>query len=290
LTNHRLSPVAPKASIALKELYEEWSVSKYEYISRSTIDNYKAGWKHLSKYGNIKFKELRTTHMQSVIDGCFRSGMSRSTLEKIKIVASMLYQYAMQNDIVNKNYAEFLKLPKVEKEEKLAFSELEIKKMESNVDNIKWIDTVLIMIYSGMRISELLGLTRFNLDLKNGIIIGGIKTDAGKNRAIPIHPKIMKYIIKWNEKNGNYLICNDKGWKISPNAYRNDRYIPALEKLEVRKLNPHSCRHTFASLLAKAGADTLSIQRIIGHADYATTANIYTHTDIEELRKAINMI
>jgi site-specific recombinase XerD len=63
-----------------------------------------------------------------------------------------------------------------------------------------------------------------------------------------------------------------------------------LDALEIKRLVPHSCRHTFASMMAKAGADTLAIQRIIGHADYATTANIYTHESVEELKKAINKI
>jgi len=60
--------------------------------------------------------------------------------------------------------------------------------------------------------------------------------------------------------------------------------------LGIRELNPHSCRHTCASLLAKAGADPLAIQRILGHASYSTTADHYTHTDIEYLQKAINLI
>jgi site-specific recombinase XerD len=58
----------------------------------------------------------------------------------------------------------------------------------------------------------------------------------------------------------------------------------------VRDLVPHSTRHTFASLLNKAGANTKAIQEILGHADYSTTANIYTHTDIDELKKAIEKI
>ncbi len=290
LALHRINPVSPKANITLGELYEEWSDVKYKYISKATIDNYKASWKHLSKYENLKFKDLRTAHLQTVIDQCHKNGMSRSTLEKIRTVAVMLYNYALENDIINKNYAKFIKLPKIEKVEKKRFSDLEIKKIEGAADTLPWADTILIMIYTGMRISEMLGLTKFNLDLDGGLITGGIKTEAGKNRVIPIHPKILKYIKQHYNKNNDTLICDKNGKKISAKRYRDKMYHPALETLEIRKLTPHACRHTFGSLMAEAGVETTSIQRIIGHSDYSTTANIYTHLEIETLKKAMNKI
>ncbi|MDF2892529.1 MAG: integrase [Clostridia bacterium] len=290
LTLHRVNPVSPKSNITLKELYDEWSIAKYEYISKSTVDGYKAAWKYLSKFENAKFKELRTSHIQSVIDGYYKSKMSRSSLEKIKAVATMLYSYALENDIVNKSYAEFLRLPKSEKEEKEIFTDLEIQKIEKNVGEVEWLDTVLILIYSGMRISELLELTKFSLDMDKQLITGGVKTDAGKNRVIPIHPKIFPLIKKWYDKNGERLICTDEGKSLSVDYFRRKKYYIALEKIGVRKLSPHACRHTFASLMAKAGVDTLYIQKIIGHEDYATTANLYTHTDVDELKKAIGKI
>lgn len=290
LVLYRINPISPKASITLRGLYDEWSEAKFEYISKPTQDNYKAGWKYLAKFEKIKFKELRTAHLQSVIDQCRKKGMSRSTMEKIKAVATMLYDYAIQNDIINKNYAEFIKLPKTDKEEKEIFSDLELRTLEKHADTMEWVDTILILIYTGMRISEMFDLTKFNVNLEKKVIAGGIKTEAGKNRTIPIHPKIQKYIQKWYDKNGDYLICNSNGGRLHANNYRNRRYYPVLEKLEIRKLNPHCCRHTFASLLRKAGADTKSIQKLVGHAKYSTTADIYTHTDIEELKIAVNKI
>lgn len=288
LAKYRINPVPAKANITVEELYNEWSETKYEYISKQTQDNYKAGWKHISKYARVKFKELRTAHIQSVIDNCYRSGMSRSTLEKIKVVASMLYDYAMQNDIVNKNYAEFVNLPKIVKEEKEIFTDLEIKKMEES--NEPWVDTILILIYTGMRINEMLGLTRFSVNIEEQIITGGLKTEAGKNRSIPIHPKIIGFVKKWYDKGGEYLICDENGHHINDKYYREKCYYPALGKLEIRKLTPHSCRHTCASLLHKAGVDPKYIQMILGHAKYSFTADTYTHPDFIELKKAISEI
>lgn len=162
--------------------------------------------------------------------------------------------------------------------------------MEKNADSVEWVDTILILIYTGMRITEILTLTKFNIDLKNQIIICGIKTDAGKGRVIPIHSKILKYITNWYNKNGETFIFKDGGKKITANYYRDYIYYPALEKLGIEKLTPHSCRHTCATLMAKAGVEPLLIQRIMGHKKYSTTADIYTHPDIEGLKNAMKMI
>lgn len=109
----------------------------------------------------------------------------------------MLCDYALQNDIVDKNYAKFVDLPKHEKTKKARFTDLEIRRIEKQATEVPWADTVLILIYTGMRISELLNLTRFNVNLDAMLITGGIKTDAGRDRVIPIHPKIQAYGKQW---------------------------------------------------------------------------------------------
>ena len=288
LQMHQFNPITPKADITLGEIYKEWSEGKYKRIAKSTADTYKAAWLYLQKYEKAKFKEIRTSHLQSVIDQNAKA-KGRATLEKIKNVSIMLYKHAMQNDIVNKNYAEFIILPRQEKEEKEKFSDIAIKKMFEN-KKVAWVDTILIMIYTGMRITEMLQLTKFNVDMDKQVIVGGIKTDAGKNRIIPIHPKILPFMTNWYNKNGDNLICKEDGTKISADYYRKNYYYDALEKIEVDRLTPHACRHTFASLMARAKVNPLHIQKIIGHTDYAFTANNYTHTDIKELKKAISKI
>lgn len=288
LALHRISPVSPKADMTLAEVYEEWSVAKYKNISKATENNYRAAWKYMDKLKAAKVKDIRTTHWQGIIDDCKDAGLSKSTLEKIRTLAVMLSGHAMKNDIINKNYASLVDMPKFEKAKKERFTDPEVKKIEKAAEKkIPWVDTVLIMIYTGMRISELLRLTRFNVDLKQKLITGGIKTDAGKDRIIPIHPKILPYVQQWYDKGGEALICDNDGKKLTAKKYREDYYYPALAAAKVRKLTPHKCRHTFGSMAAEAGVDPLYIQKLIGHADYAFTANEYTHPEIEALRKAI---
>src|SRR5699024_5985967 len=116
---------------------------------------------------------------------------------------------AMEDDIIDKNYADFVELPQREKKEKEIFTDMERKKLEEMSKVDKWANTILIMIYTGMRIGELLTLTKFDVDIENMVIMGGIKTDAGKNRIIPVHPKIQKYIKHWYGNSKDILINNE---------------------------------------------------------------------------------
>jgi len=285
LLKYKQGGVSPKAGITLKDLYDEWSEGHYRHVSKSTVQGYEAAWKHVDSLGPQKFSNLRAAHWQNIIDGL---DMSRSSLHKIKTLAVMLNSYAVQHDITQKNYASFIKLPKWVKQEKEAFTDVEIKKLFDSVEKEKWSDTILIMIHTGMRINELLSLTKFQVDLTNNVIKTGSKTDAG-NRVIPIHSKIKPLIASRYEEAEDYLFSNQRK-RIDPNNYRRHLYYPTLERLKIRRLTPHSCRHTFASLLARAKVQTVNIQKLLGHTDYSLTANVYTHPDVLELQTAINQI
>ena len=291
LALHRISPVSPKTDITLGELYADWSAIKYKNISKSTENNYRAAWKHLQRLEAAKAKEIKTSHWQAIIDDLASQDLSQSTLHKVRTLAVMLSDHAMKDDVINKNYAAMVEMPKFEKAKKERFTSFEVKKIEdAATKNIPWVDTILIMIYTGFRISEMLGITRFNVDLDRQLVVGGAKTEAGKDRIVPIHPKILKHIRTWYRKGGEALICRENGKKMSANYYRRNYYYHALDAAGVRRLVPHACRHTFGSMAAEAGVDPLYIQKLIGHTDYAFTANEYTHPEIEALRKAIDKL
>lgn len=289
LAEYNKNPIGERGDITLGDLYREWSKGRYPKLADKTVESYEIAWNHLSRLQHNKFKDIKTSHIQAIINDMVKSNLSYSSCHKVKVLAGLLYKYAMADDIVGKNYATMVELPSQGSKEKEIFTDIEIRKIEELADEIEWLDTVLIFIYTGMRISELLTLTKFDVDIEHMIIIGGIKTDAGKDRIIPVHSKIQKYIKKWYETDSEYLISRN-GKKIRSEYYRSYLYYPALEKAGVRRLTPHQARHTFASLLKRARADDVYIQKLIGHADYATTANIYTHPEIKELREAIEKI
>lgn len=276
-----------KLNLTFEELFAEWKDLNYRDISRQTQDNYNAAYRKLSSLCCMKVRDIRTANMQRIIDS--NNDMSASTLSKIKALLTQLYDYAMQNDIVAKNYAKFVKLPHVGKSVKDCFNDVELLKIErAAADGVPFADCILMMCYTGFRIAEFLSLTPFSY--KGGILTGGLKTDAGRNRAVPVHDKIKPYLLKWLDKHGETIICRSDGMPYSTKYFREKCYYPALDKIGTRKLSPHATRHTFATRLSAAGVKPEEIQKLMGHSNYDVTANVYIHKDLDALKSAVNML
>lgn len=285
------------SEITFEQLYNEFILTqRFKNISRQTQDNYKSAWKYMSVYKDSKVVDLRTAHFQKIIDSAKNDGKSLSTLQKIKAFEGLLCNYAVQNDIVTKNYASFVVLPKMEQNEKTPFSELELKKIEDAAEQgIMYADLILILCYTGWRINEFLSLTPFSYDKENKTLCGGIKTDAGKGRVVPVNSKILPYLEKWLNKGGDTIICRvhsrtKKTIRVTDKYFRDEWYYPTLEKLGLPRLSPHATRHTFASMLHRNGADKWDIQRLMGHSSLDVTNKVYTHIDIEQLKNAVNLL
>lgn len=275
------------ANITFKNVYDKWSQPKYQKVSKSAILGYKSAYDNVEKLHNMKIKDIKARHLQEAIDNCPKG---LATKKKIKYLFGQIFAYAMQNDIISKDYSKYIDIGKTITENKREpFNPKEIELLWKHLADIEFIDTVLIMIYSGFRIGELLELETINIDLLNKTMLGGMKTEAGKNRLVPIHPKIFPLIKKRYDSNEKYLIINYKGKKMKYDNYYREKFIPIMEQLNM-KHRPHDCRHTFATLLSNANANSTAIKKMIGHESYATTEKIYTHKDIEELRKNVELI
>ena len=104
------------------------------------------------------------------------------------LLFNVLFAYAMKNDIVEKNYSQYVDVGKREgKINRKPFNQNEIQKIFDNVDKIDYMDTILIMIYTGLRVGELLDIKIKNVHLDERYMIGGFKTEAGTDRIIPIN-------------------------------------------------------------------------------------------------------
>ena len=275
------------SNISFKDVYNNWSKSKYQKVSHSAILGYQSAYDNVEKLHNMKIKDIKTKHLQEAMDNCSRG---QATKKKIKYLFGQMFAYALQNDIISKDYSQFVDIGKDTTENKREpFSNKEIELLWKHLYDIEFIDTILIMIYSGFRIGELLELKVENIDLTNRIMTGGLKTEAGKNRLVPIHPKILPLIEKRYNKEQKYLIINFKDNQMKYDNYYKEKFLPIMEQLNM-KHRPHDCRHTFATLLSNANANTTAIKKMIGHESFITTEKIYTHKDIEELRKNVELI
>ena len=156
----------------------------------------------------------------------------------------------------------------------------------------KYYQIVLMLIYNGVRISELLDLKKENVHLdKQYFDVIDIKTESGI-RKVPIADKVLDFYKGWFNDgiDSEYLLHTDDGKHFLYRNYYDSYFKPLMKNLDIER-TPHCCRHTCISLLADAHVDQTAIKKIVGHAGTMTlTEKIYTHMDIEELVKAINLI
>ena len=284
----------------ISRLYEEWSATHFETLTKNGIQGYKTAYKYLENIYNRKVRELKTVDYQECIDICSEK-YSRAMCEKVKQLCSQLCKYAMQNDIIDKNYAEFVKLPKQEKKERQTFSHEDIALLWENAADER-VQQILIMIYTGFRIGEICNIKKSNVNLQENYIIAGEKTKAGIDRYVPIQADIKPFVDSlYNNSTSDKLIDMDI------KTFRNNVFYSALSdlglinkptknektgKLEYKDpaFTPHCTRHTFATLCVESGIDPKSLQKIIGHAKFETTADIYVHENTEELQNAISKL
>ncbi len=265
-----------------KEVYEAWKDEHFRDIGEKGAESYERAYDIFEPLHERKFRELRTADYQAVIDQY--SAKSYSTLSKFKQLVTQMSQWGIRQELITTNFASFIKLPENVKKEKEIFSADEIKKIEK--DGSQEARLVLMMIYTGMRIGELFGLRTENVH--ETYVIGGEKTKAGRNRIIPIRSEGRKYFAEFKERaKGELLISGYEGQKVAAN-FRNRDYYPLLERLGIPKKTPHATRHTFASWAVANNIKPELLQKMLGHADYSTTANIYEHFDIDQLVEAID--
>lgn len=278
--------------ISFAEIFELWKAEKFPNISENTQNGYNAAFKNSESLHKKKFAELKLADLQRVIDHIRNAGSGYSTQKKARVLFSQLYAYAIKYDMIDKDYSGYVTLDRdIKKHQKVPFTTRQINKLRKLEQNTLYADTVLMMIYSGVRVGELLNIRCRDVKLRERyFIVTESKTDAGRDRIVPISRKTLQFFSnRMNGANGSqYLIRNENGEGISYHSYRNifNRVMVALKQ----KHTPHECRHTCATLLDNAGANETAVKRILGHASKSVTKKVYTHKSIHELKKAIDLI
>lgn len=281
-------------NLTLTEIREMWKQEHYPALSEKGKESYDITWPLFDLLMQKKMREIRTEDIQKLIDEQVRKGHSRSQCEKIKGLYSQLCKVSMREDIIDKNYALFLRLPRSTRPVRPTFTEKEIKIIKADAAINDTSKVILILIYTGFRINELLRLPKAKVDLKVQLFTGGEKTEAGKDRIVPIHSEILLYVQYFMKKaTGDLLLSGYEGNKEDHN-FRSREFYPTLERLGIRTkdrpLKPHTCRYTFATRGAKSGVAPEALQKLMGHAKYDTTTDFYIQEDIDMLKDAMKKI
>lgn len=280
------------AKITLAEIYEKWSADKYGEISESNVKGYKAAWKLCSPIASMKMVDIKIDHIQKVADD---SGKNKPTLKKFKTLMNELFKYAVIHDIISKekNMVEFLNISKAGNPNALnrsPFTTKEIKKLWEIVDTNEYFTVVLMLIYSGVRISEMLDLKKENINIEEQYFnVVASKTEAGV-RTVPIADKVLPFFKHWYYKNNSeYLLSTPEGNHFEYRNYYDSYWTPLMNTVNISH-TPHDTRHTCVSLLTAAKVDERFIQKIVGHKGQGVTRQVYTHLEIKDLLLEINKI
>lgn len=267
-------------------------------LKKSSQAATRSAWLKMEPFWNRNMDEVTVMELQAVVNETAKR-YSKTTVTRLIGLVKGLYRFAVPRDLCRKDVGMYVETPKVKEEEHHdSFTDEEIGKMweaasragaddaddKPSVDVAVTVQMILTMIYSGYRIAawrphgEYSGM---KVDLDKEIFVGGVKTDAGKNRIVPIHPAILPLV---KGMDGAFL-CGK-----SESQFRRDmKYV--LEEIGVRPLTPHSCRHTFHRLLERAGVNEADRKRLMGHSLKGDITNgVYGHRGVEELRTEIEKI
>ena len=303
LADYHRDPYDIQSDVTFAELFDKWSAVKFEKISASNINGYKASFRHCETLHDKAIKDIKLAHLQAVIDN---SGKNYPTLKKIKTFLSQMFDFAVMQDIISKDRdkTEFIDIG--EKEE----STLHYKFTHKEVDALwKWsaneyVQVILMMIYAGTRPSELFDLKKADVNLKEEYFIVVEGKNENAKRRVPIHKKTKPFFEHWMSKNTEYLITKLNGEKFNLQTghrqYMDTYWMPVLKDIGIYEYKaedgtmqehlPHDTRHTFTSMWREKKLDETFRRKIQGHSGKGIGEQVYTHIDMENLKAELNQL
>ena len=286
LANYNQDPYDIALSkITLKGLFEKWSDSELPKLGASLQAAHKSAYNYCKKYENIEYKTLRKFQMQECIDTCGKSG---STQTNIRNLWSTLDKYAYDMDIISKCYSANLTTKQTDAViQRKPFTKEEIKNIENHIGT-QYYDETMFMLYTGCRVSEMLTCRCEDIDIENRTLVLGVKTEAGKNRIIPIHKNLIQLIE--NHIGGEYLFEYPRSDKAkNPTKALVIKFLHKWSEI-FPDHDTHDCRHTFRSALDKVEANKVCINLIMGHKSGDIGERVYTHKTVDDLISTIDLL
>ena len=270
-----------RTSLTLQQVYDMWLPSHAKSVSANTLNNYGSAFAHLVSIHNVAMNDITYLQLQSIIDHMLSTGLSYSSCKKVRTLISQLFDYAIINGWCTTNYAKFLNLghnKPVRPHKPFTTQAINrLWRLESPLHDIP-----LILLYTGMRASELINLKARDVNRKQRTIkITSAKTKSGI-RTIPIHDRIWSIIER--RLHTTYLIQERRTYSALSREF--DKAMRAINA----KHTTHDCRHTFATRLDNEGANYNAKRLLLGHASGNVTDGVYTHKSLGQLRKAIRLL
>lgn len=233
ITKKQEFTIIDRTYYTFEQVYKEWSelyyptkeeieIEKNTHVrakgkfTRSHMANYRAAYNKCERLYNIPYKNLRTVDYEAIINTV--SGSS-TKIKMFKLLFKQLDSYALKKEIIEKGFAQFIhaeikepekpifenNFEELNKNDKKPFTCDEINSIWKSEDCLIR-DILLLLLYNGMKIEELLFLHNNTINLQESYLIAGLKTENGKNRIIPIHHKIKFFFEKYYKDDDDYFI------------------------------------------------------------------------------------
>lgn len=276
---------ASARDITMSALWERWTEYRIGR-GKSVPDNYTAAFRHCAALHNKRFVDITTAQIQATVDAIAHKP---HTAVYVRMIFGLLYKYARLINLTTVNKAQGIEVPRLPKSTKhRPFSDEELAALWKQSSDYG-AQLALVYCYTGLRPSELIEIRRENVHLAERYMIGGMKTEAGRNRIIPIAEKIVPIIQEFLSRPSEWLLTAPDGTHPPNRQYVIKHYWNKSASPIVRAHLPHDGRHTCETLLDNARIAKRTIQLIIGHAGGDVDA-LYTHKTQTQLIAAINQI
>lgn len=273
------------SKLTLTEVYERWIKRIEPKVSKNVLISHNMAYVRFDRLGNVPITKIKADHLQDWMDNI--DDLSVGSKKRLKSTMIQIWKYAIRNDIVTNNYAEHIEIDGTVEKKGKVFTKEEIQTLWNNVDDpiVQWI---LILMYTGMRIGELLVMTAENIQMEKQYMIGGLKSDAGIDRVIPLHDAIVP-LVKNHLGKAKYLMRDEHGRKLSYAKALNEFKI-TMGKYNLEDHLPHDTRKTAVSMMHTAGIPIETIRVIVGHSGKGVTEKVYLYKDPQELVEMVNRV
>lgn len=313
LVEYNKNPYDLNPSITAEELYDQWTEEYFKGLSDSYIQSTKSAWAYCSAVYKMRVKDIRARHIKGCMEDSFailkgeKKTPTATVKNRIKTLFNQMLDYALEYELVDRNYSrtfnltdETIKEIQTVNKEHIAFTDKEMELLWQHVDDKYFVDIILIQCYSGWRPQELGLIELSKTDINNWIFNGGMKSEAGTNRTVPIHSKIRSLVkrkYEEAEKLGSKFLFNyvnpDRPRKNTKLTY--SRYSNVFNAI-VTELNlnpdhrPHDGRKHFVTKAKEYSVDEYAIKYLVGHKINDITEKVYTQREYKWLAEEIEKI
>lgn len=288
------------------EYAENWlETYKIGTIKPTTLSGYRTYLNaHLyPAFGNVPLNSITTKDIQKMLNE--KSDKAGKTLRDIMVLFRSILESAKKDKLIDDNPADDsrLKIPSSKKTERRALEVWEVKDIIDNIDLLPRNDDrqfIALLIFTGMRRGEILGLRWEDIDLENNVIcvrrnvtypggrnrpnVGTPKTKSGE-RTVPIFQKLLDYLLPLKEE--GFIFGGDEPLT---NMMLQNKLTRIGKIVDMHGATPHVFRHSFATMMYDSGSDIKTIQSVIGQKDYKTTTDRYCHARDDKKQTAVTSV